>query len=487
MGLRSGDRYRVLVIDEDVDARRRVAAELEGHPYFHLVGEAADSVAGVRLASELEPDLVVFDPATSGGSGVEAVRELVGAAPGVGVVVYSGDGAGDDAIRAAGAHECVRKRSTASGLVDVLTSTAARRSGRSDPRVLSDADELHRLVFESMSEGVVVQDQAGRIAFANAAAQEILGRTSSELLGSTSMDPHWGAVHPDGTPWPGKQHPASEALRTERPVRNVLMGVRRGSDEQCWVSVSATPMQNESASTIGVVVTFVDVTEKHEAGLARLESEERFRSAVDSMLDGFMILRAVREQDQVKDFVYEFVNAGVEANAGYRPEELLGRRLLDVAPDLATNGAFARYVDAVETGVPVVMEVPWVSGPRLQGAFEVRGVPVGDGLALTFRNVTERKLSEAAALARPAVAGPGEAGPDADPIDATLTSRELEVLRLLGEGVSTREIGERLFISLNTTRNHVQRVIGKLGAHSRLEAVAIARRSGLLPGQSHRA
>jgi len=45
-----------------------------------------------------------------------------------------------------------------------------------------------------------------------------------------------------------------------------------------------------------------------------------------------------------------------------------------------------------------------------------------------------------------------------------LTARELEVLGLLADGVSTREISSRLFISLNTARNHVQRVIAKLGA-----------------------
>lgn len=63
-----------------------------------------------------------------------------------------------------------------------------------------------------------------------------------------------------------------------------------------------------------------------------------------------------------------------------------------------------------------------------------------------------------------------------------LTAREAEVLALLADGVSTREIASRLFISLNTARNHVQRLIAKLGAHSRLEAVAVARRNGLLDG-----
>jgi DNA-binding NarL/FixJ family response regulator len=61
-----------------------------------------------------------------------------------------------------------------------------------------------------------------------------------------------------------------------------------------------------------------------------------------------------------------------------------------------------------------------------------------------------------------------------------LTSREIDVLELLVEGVSTRGIAERLFVSVNTARNHVQRVLAKLGVHSRLEAVALATREGLV-------
>jgi DNA-binding NarL/FixJ family response regulator len=63
---------------------------------------------------------------------------------------------------------------------------------------------------------------------------------------------------------------------------------------------------------------------------------------------------------------------------------------------------------------------------------------------------------------------------------AVLTPRERETLVLLAEGVSTTEIGQRLGVARNTARNHVQRVLEKLGARSKLEAVAIARRDGLL-------
>jgi two-component system response regulator DevR len=62
----------------------------------------------------------------------------------------------------------------------------------------------------------------------------------------------------------------------------------------------------------------------------------------------------------------------------------------------------------------------------------------------------------------------------------SLTPRELQVMQLIAEGVSNQAIAERLFISRHTVRNHVQRIITKLGVHSKLEAVAMATRGGLV-------
>jgi DNA-binding NarL/FixJ family response regulator len=65
-----------------------------------------------------------------------------------------------------------------------------------------------------------------------------------------------------------------------------------------------------------------------------------------------------------------------------------------------------------------------------------------------------------------------------------LTARELEVLRLLASGTSTNAAAESLGISTATLRAHVQAVLRKLGAHSRLEAVAEAARLGLVTLES---
>jgi PAS domain S-box-containing protein len=61
-----------------------------------------------------------------------------------------------------------------------------------------------------------------------------------------------------------------------------------------------------------------------------------------------------------------------------------------------------------------------------------------------------------------------------------LTRREREVLRLLATGANTRVAAERLGVSPATIRNHVQNLLGKLGVHSRLQAVAYATAHGLL-------
>ena len=64
--------------------------------------------------------------------------------------------------------------------------------------------------------------------------------------------------------------------------------------------------------------------------------------------------------------------------------------------------------------------------------------------------------------------------------DAKLTPRELEILKLIAQGVSNQACGVQLHISRTTVNNHVQHILRKLGAQSRLEAIRRAERAGLI-------
>lgn len=61
-----------------------------------------------------------------------------------------------------------------------------------------------------------------------------------------------------------------------------------------------------------------------------------------------------------------------------------------------------------------------------------------------------------------------------------LSDREREILVLLARGWTNKAIATQLFLSVNTVRNHVQSVLGKLGSHSKLEAVSTAVREGII-------
>jgi len=62
-----------------------------------------------------------------------------------------------------------------------------------------------------------------------------------------------------------------------------------------------------------------------------------------------------------------------------------------------------------------------------------------------------------------------------------ITKRELEILALIADGLSNREIGDKLFVSENTVKTHSSRLFDKLGAKRRTQAVQIGKENGLIP------
>ncbi len=127
---------------------------------------------------------------------------------------------------------------------------------------LRASENVFRTLFETIPVGVVYQDPDGRITSANPAAQRILGLSIDQLQGRTSMDPSWHAIHEDGSPFPGDQHPVSRALKTGRPQSNVLMGIATPGRDRVWILVSATPLFDDG-KVVQAYATFEDITERH--------------------------------------------------------------------------------------------------------------------------------------------------------------------------------------------------------------------------------
>ena len=99
------------------------------------------------------------------------------------------------------------------------------------------------------------------------------------------------------------------------------------------------------------------------------------------------------------------------------------------------------------------------------------------GLTITGRKVVVKEVTIEVPVAAPAL----PFVPDAARIEALgITPRELEVLQLIAEGLSNKEMADRLFVSENTIKTHTSRVFDKLGASRRTQAVQLAKSRGIL-------
>lgn len=146
-----------------------------------------------------------------------------------------------------------------------------------------------------------------------------------------------------------------------------------------------------------------------------------------------------------------------------------------------------------EGGLDPLSEADWSDLPLvvlLSDGKLARGAWTAGARGLLPRDVTAGRLAatlsavvEGLAVIDPAMVFPllpGEAAPKPGLIEP-LTARELEVLRLMADGLPNKAIAVRLEISEFTVKFHVNSILGKLGAQSRTEAAMNAARMGLIP------
>lgn len=128
---------------------------------------------------------------------------------------------------------------------------------------------------------------------------------------------------------------------------------------------------------------------------------------------------------------------------------------------------------ARQRGVPTIVVSGMDSPEEVDRAYEEHGVFAFIEKALFDRRAFVRLVAEAVRGEAGASAGPS-------PLDE-LTEREREVLRLMTQGLTNKQIGEALLITPNTVKKHVDHILQKLRVSNRAAAVAVALQAGLKP------
>jgi len=133
-------------------------------------------------------------------------------------------------------------------------------------------------LFDIAGVGLLHNAADGSIVEANEKAAAILGLTLDQLRGRNPMDPAWRAVHEDGSPFPGDEHPVSVTLRTGVEQSDVIMGVHKPDGTLTWISVTSRLVApDDPGAPRELLTSFTDIT-------ALMKANEHARHELESEL-----------------------------------------------------------------------------------------------------------------------------------------------------------------------------------------------------------
>jgi len=132
-------------------------------------------------------------------------------------------------------------------------------------KLLEKSEEKYRQLFHFMPLGVSVANADGQLIENNKHAEKLLELTPREHNARTIDAAEWQIVRKDGTPMPPEEFASVRAVKENKLIEHVEMGIVKGNDKTTWLNVSAVPVVNDN----GVIISYTDITEKikHEQAL----------------------------------------------------------------------------------------------------------------------------------------------------------------------------------------------------------------------------
>lgn len=117
----------------------------------------------------------------------------------------------------------------------------------------------YKTLFDSLPLGIVITDKAGNIIETNPMANRLLELSGDEYTRRGIATSEWKIIRLDGSPMPSEEFASVRALRENRIIQDVRMGIIRESKEPVWITVSACPID---LPDYGIVIVYSDITEQ---------------------------------------------------------------------------------------------------------------------------------------------------------------------------------------------------------------------------------
>jgi PAS domain S-box-containing protein len=285
------------------------------------------------------------------------------------------------------------------GLVVVFRDVTKRKQAE---EALWQQREWLRVTLDSIGDAVITADTSGHVTYLNPIAQTLTGWGQAQAQGQPL-----GAVFPilhEQSRQP-VENPVARVLREGAVVglgNHTLLFARDGTERP--IDDSAAPILGTSGETVGVVLTFRDVTEQRQAQVALRESEARKAAVLEAALDAII---TINHEGKVMEF-----NPAAERTFGYSRSQVLGQSLAELLiPPSLRERHYRGLAHYLATGAGPVLnqriEMPALRADGTEFLVELAITPIVTGGPPLFtaylRDITERKRHDQRRAARLAI------------------------------------------------------------------------------------
>lgn len=251
-------------------------------------------------------------------------------------------------------------------------------------RKISKKENRLNITLQSIGDAVITTDLQGKIERMNLKAEELTEWDLSEAKGKDLTEVFVIMNNKTGKPI---KSPVNKVLKNGDIVslaNNATLITKEGQRRR--IADSAAPIKDENDEILGVILVFSDVTKEYETRQALEESEERYRTLFNTMLEGCQVINF--------NWEYVYINEALEDQINKSRDELIGKKMTEIYPGIEKTSMYTVLQDCMENRITREIENKFKFPDGTVKWFQLRVHPVKEGIFILSNDITERKQRE---------------------------------------------------------------------------------------------
>ncbi|MDD4137581.1 MAG: PAS domain S-box protein, partial [Methanoregula sp.] len=255
---------------------------------------------------------------------------------------------------------------------------------------LKSVADIQQGIVQNANVWLMVLDKDGRIREWNHAAETISGYPAEDVIGKNTI---WKRLYPDGEYRKEITGKIAEIIAQHNYLENLRTTITSKDGTQKTILWNTRDLPGNPGGSPRYIAIGVDITERTDAETALKESDAKYRTLFENLLEGLAYCRMIYDdQGRPVDWIYLTVNRSFERLTGLN--DVKGKRVLEVIPDIRTLNPeiFDTYGRIAETGIPETFEIdfkPLNTWMRISAFSPEKGYFVA-----VFDDITEHKHIE---------------------------------------------------------------------------------------------